>query len=277
MAGITDDPSIELPLDSPNWLALLAEAYPLLCSLLGERNLAAKELTDAMADDDDDRRVRSMRRCFAYGVQEKTEYTGRVVDGFREVKVVGRERVLIGPECELLPREYWIEHRLDVRSDGVFVVEGFRLITTVKGYAFFVWKPDLARRWPTIFGRPTPAQSLPSSLTEAPRKEALEEIAAPATSAVLPDDPAMILEVLGLKGPQQRVIAEAVRELHGRDPPALTTAKLKADVRTLHDIKAAKARARGDTPLRRPPGWDACDAFVKALHAWRAKQRTPES
>jgi hypothetical protein len=172
MAGTADEFSTELPLDSPNWLPLPEEAYRLLCSLLGERNLAAKDLTDAMADDDDRRRVRSMRRCFAYGVREKIEYTGRVVDGFREVKAVGRERVLIGPERELLSREYWNEHRLSPRSDGsAEIIEGSGSITTVKGYAFFVWKPDLAKIWPTIFG--------PPSLSPPPQRSQLAELQPP--------------------------------------------------------------------------------------------------
>jgi len=274
MAGITDDPSIGLPLNSPNWLPL-GDAHRLLCPLLGEKHLAAKDLRDAMADDRD-RRVRSMRRCFARGIRRPDE---------------------------LLPASYWVEHWLDPRSDGVFVMEGFRSIATVKGYAFFVWKPDLAKIWPTIFP-PTPApppptkqessppsSSLPSSLaqelrptpvtlTEELREERPEEIAetAPAVPTVLPNDPAAILSLLGLKGFQQQAIAEAVRELYGREPPeSLTAGKLRDDVKNLQKTKAAKAQARGDTPLRRPPGWDACNNFVQALRAWRAKQRTVDS
>jgi hypothetical protein len=147
MAGGTDDnPSIELPVDSPNWLPLL-EAHRLLCSLLGERNLAAKDLTDAMADDDGTRRVRSMRRCFMRGVPQS---------------------------AELLLASYWIEHWLDCRRDGVFVVEGFRSIATVKGYAFFVWKPDLAEIWPTVF-RPSSSSPPASIPTTTPKQSPLEE------------------------------------------------------------------------------------------------------
>jgi len=54
--------------------------------------------TDAMADEDEDRRVPAMRRCSTYGIRRKT-------DG-------SHERVLVGPERELLPRGYWTEHEV---------------------------------------------------------------------------------------------------------------------------------------------------------------------
>jgi hypothetical protein len=76
--------------------------------------------------------------------------------------------------AELLLASYWNEHRVDVRSDGVFVVKGFRSITTVKGYAFFVWKPDLAKNWPTLFTAPAPQQSLLEELPQGSAPQAEE-------------------------------------------------------------------------------------------------------
>ena len=118
----------KLPLDSPEWLPV-ADAHRVLCQRTGDRHLAAQDLTKAMADD----HVPSMRRCFARGIRQ-----------------ADRKLVPLGPD-ELLPASYWIEHRLDPRSDGLEVLEGSRSITSVKGYAFFVWKPALAKIWPTLF------------------------------------------------------------------------------------------------------------------------------
>jgi hypothetical protein len=125
-----------LPLDSPNWMTI-AEAHRLLCSLAGSRILAAKDLTDAMADEDEDRRLPAMRRCFMYGIRPQA-------DG-------GHDRVLVGPERELLPRAYWTEHEVQSWSDATFVTERSNNPASLKGYAYFVWKPALAKRWPAVF------------------------------------------------------------------------------------------------------------------------------
>jgi hypothetical protein len=125
-----------LPLGSPDWIPI-AEAHKLLCSLTGSRDLAAKDLTDAMADEDEDRRVPAMRRCFTYGIRRKA-------DG-------SHERVLVGPERELLPRGYWTEHELQSWSDATFVTRRSNNPASIKGYAYFVWKPALAKRWPAAF------------------------------------------------------------------------------------------------------------------------------
>jgi hypothetical protein len=90
--------------------------------------------------------------------------------------------------------------------------------------------------------------------------------AAPATPKTLPDTPEMILSVLGLKGFQQEAIAKAVVE-HKLDlPEDLKPADL---CKSVHRLQKDKAQARGDKSPN-PPGWDACDDFVKALRAWRA-------
>jgi hypothetical protein len=125
-----------LPLDSPDWMPI-AEAHRVLCSLTGSRDLAAKDLTDAMMAKDEDKRVPAMRRCFAYGIRPKA-------DG-------SKEQVLLGPERELLPREYWIEHELQSWSDATFVTRRSNNPASIKGYAYFVWKPALAKRWPAVF------------------------------------------------------------------------------------------------------------------------------
>jgi len=155
-------PAEVLPLDSPNWMPL-PDAHRLLCPLLGDRHLAAKDLTDAQADG----RVRSMRRCFVYGVWREWE-KGRVVDqarGYREGKVVSEERVLIGPERELLRREHWTEHELQSWSDATFVTRRSNTPASIKGYVYFVWKPDLEKIWPAVFA-PAPAPPVKVQLTD---------------------------------------------------------------------------------------------------------------
>ena len=122
-----------LPLDSPNWMTI-AEAHRLLCNLTGSRDLAAKDLTDAMADEDEDRRLPAMRRCFAYGIRQKA-------DG-------SNDRVFLGPERELLPREYWTEHELQSWSNATFVTQRSNNPASIKGYAYYVWKPALAKLCP---------------------------------------------------------------------------------------------------------------------------------
>jgi hypothetical protein len=131
-----------LPLDSPDWMPI-AEAHRLLCSPTGSRDLAAKDLTDAMADEDEDRRVPAMRRCSTYGIRRKT-------DG-------SHERVLVGPERELLPRGYWTEHEVQSWLDATFVTQRSNNPASIKGYAYFVWKPALAKRWPAAFAPPVDA------------------------------------------------------------------------------------------------------------------------
>jgi hypothetical protein len=141
----------KLPLDSPDWMPI-GETHRLLCGFTGNRHLAANDLTGAMLDEDETRRLPAMRRCFAYGIRQKA-------DG-------NHERVLLGPERELLPREYWIKHEVQSWSDATFVTEHSRTPASIKGYAYFVWKPALARRWPTVFGATVAAPHKVMSTTD---------------------------------------------------------------------------------------------------------------
>jgi len=125
------------PPDSPNWIPIV-NALQSLCDLTGNRQLAAQDLTNALADRD----VPSMRRCFS---------------GWRQSLPVGA--VLLEPDGELLPAAYWTEHRVQSwSSDGSFVVRrgpfvpghGY-MFAEITGYAYFVWKPALAKIWPAAF------------------------------------------------------------------------------------------------------------------------------
>src|SRR5215471_8972335 len=117
-------------LDSPNWIPIV-NALQSLCGLTGNRQLAAKDLTNAWAGRD----VPSMRRYFS---------------GWRQSPPVGA--VLLEPEGELLPAAYWTEHKVESGwSDGTFVASrgSFdpsrgNMFAEITGYAYFVWKPALA-------------------------------------------------------------------------------------------------------------------------------------
>src|SRR5215813_14197721 len=88
------------PLDSPNWIPIV-NALQSLCDRTGNRQLAANDLTNALADRD----VPSMRRYFS---------------GWRQSPPVGA--VLLEPDGELLPAAYWTEHEVQGGwSDGSFV------------------------------------------------------------------------------------------------------------------------------------------------------------
>jgi len=118
------------PLDSPNWIPIV-NALQSLCDLTGNRQLAAKDLTNALADRD----VPSMRRYFS---------------GWRQSPPVGA--VLLEPDGELLPAAYWTEHEVQSGwSDGTFVASRGNMAAQIMGYAYFVWKPALAKIWPAAF------------------------------------------------------------------------------------------------------------------------------
>src|SRR6516225_6728086 len=111
---------------SPNWIPIV-NALQSLCDLTRNRQLAAKDLTNALANRD----VPSMRRCFS---------------GSRSPPVGA---VLLEPDGELLPAAYWTEHEVQSWSWDVVASRGY---IPIMGYAYFVWKPALAKIWPAAFG-----------------------------------------------------------------------------------------------------------------------------
>ena len=134
-----------LPLvDSPNWTPL-DDLHLLVCAQTGDRRLADRDLTDAMATD----RVRSMRRRVSPRADE--------------------------PERELLLPSFWADYQLNSDTgagDGeqrLLVVERNPpppppwhlepvppeldrmtgpLVMPLRGYVFYAWKPDCKK----IFG-----------------------------------------------------------------------------------------------------------------------------
>jgi hypothetical protein len=98
-----------LPLDSPNWTPL-TEVHRFVCEQTGDRRLANRDLTNAMADG----RLRSMARWL-------------------EPPLRANE-----PERELLPPSFWAkEWQLHCLSE--FLPEPFM---PLKGRVLYVWKPD---------------------------------------------------------------------------------------------------------------------------------------
>jgi hypothetical protein len=126
----------------------------------------------------------------------------------------------------------------------------------------------------------TPPREIAPAMSEEAVQEKTEEVAGASavTPVLLPDNPTAILAALELNGFQQEAIAEGVLDIWGRNPPeSLTPGQLRKRLRARHKVKVAEARARGDTPPDKPAEWDACNAFVTALCAWRAKQRALNS
>jgi hypothetical protein len=135
---------------------------------------------------------------------------------------------------------------------------------------------------PEITGTLTATESASDSVAvsgtmpESPTSTAEDAKIASTVPTILPDDPKAIVSLLGLSGPQQEAMARAMIEIYERDPPVdLDTKKLRIDLEAWHRTETAKAKARGDTPPRQPPEWDARKQFIEALHAWRVKQGLP--
>ena len=66
---------------------------------------------------------------------------------------------MLEPDGELLPAAYWTEHQVQswssdgtfVASRGSFVPSRGNMFVEITGYAYFVWKPALAKIWPAAF------------------------------------------------------------------------------------------------------------------------------
>jgi hypothetical protein len=128
----SDEPQ---PLDDARWLPVL-DAHKAILPRTGNWYLAARDLTAAMARPDG---VRSMRR-----------------------RVYGE-----GPERELLPRSFWDTYELypwnsrpgPFPNDTLLICPPGKIGRAIKGYAFFVWQPDLELVWPDMFSSTVEAKS----------------------------------------------------------------------------------------------------------------------
>jgi hypothetical protein len=255
-SGRSAGPPEELPFDSPNWITIEA-AYRELRGApryVGYLSLAATDLDAAVCNG----RVPAMRKCFLYD----------------------RNRKLIGLERERLELAHWDERRLSVRADGSLeVVEGaFRsrvrgpiLIYSVKGYAYFVWKPALAKVWPDVFAStpstpvPTPPSPTltvdPAATTPTLAAEELQgERSAVVQDAILPSAPVKRL------GKQERRLESIAFEIYGESMPILLASEFQ------RVIELALKNKTLTTPL--PPHWvpglSACRRFLAKRNKLRA-------
>jgi hypothetical protein len=134
----------KLPLDSPHWLPL-NDAHRLHHETTGNRSLAAGDLTGALLSG----HLRCMRRRVGRGVE---------------------------PDREFVPSSFWAGYRLDSWSDALLIrarTHRGGVVPTLQGFAFYVWKPDLERIWPTAAppseGRADEAQTAPRRRKPGPK------------------------------------------------------------------------------------------------------------
>jgi hypothetical protein len=107
----------KLPLDDPRWIPIAA-AHRYRRQQTGDRELAARDVTEAMADG----RLPCMRRRIGTNP---------------------------GPDRELVPRDFWNVWELQSWSDALLVARrGPGGVRRLRGYAFFVWEPRLKEIWP---------------------------------------------------------------------------------------------------------------------------------
>jgi hypothetical protein len=127
-------------------------------------------------------------------------------------------------------------------------------------------RPEIAGTVTTIEVADSAASS--GTVSEPPTPTT-EEVTAPAASAS-PSFPT--LEMLGIKGWQQEPIWKAASELYNKGMPEnLRAAHL---CREIEKWRNTKARERGDKVPQKHPSEDSCGRFLKAYHAWHAKQPT---
>src|SRR5262249_11714325 len=121
-----------LPLDSPNWMPA-AEAHRMLTGLLGDPDLAAKDLTAAVADKRSDKRLPCMPRAIA-------------------------SHIAPDQDREIVPLSFWDKYAFafDPVSEKLHILtKGFNPQFCCR-VAFFVWKPEFERIWPALAASATP-------------------------------------------------------------------------------------------------------------------------
>jgi hypothetical protein len=139
-----------------------AKAHRMLTDLLGDPDLAAKDLTAAVADKRSDKRLPCMQRAIARHIAPDQDW-------------------------EIVPLSFWEEYdfgfdpvseKLQIWPKGLAVEFRFRV-------AFFVWKPALAKIWPAAFAHAAaPAAPRVSRTNDkrqpkgSPTQDAIRQIAA---------------------------------------------------------------------------------------------------
>jgi len=187
-----------LPLDSPNWMPA-AEAHRMLTGLLSDPDLAAKDLTAAVADKRSDKRLRCMQRDIA-------------------------SHIAPDQDREIVPLSFWdkyefgfdsVSEKLQIWAKGLYDQFRFRV-------AFFVWKPKFEKIWPALAasGAPHAASS------------ARDDEPTPAPTARIDDKPQRRRPGPKIKHNWRLFVAAQVYEIRkreGRTPSAGELAQLCED------------------------------------------------
>jgi hypothetical protein len=129
----------KLALDDPRWWPL-TDVHAELTRRTGSRSLAADDLTDAMRRKPDP--VRYMRRRLRPGT-----------DSDRELG---------------LPA-FWDTYRIDSWSDALLIVPRVQagpVVASLRGWVFYVWRPDFEQRWPSVEPSDAPTTMLRATPSE---------------------------------------------------------------------------------------------------------------
>jgi hypothetical protein len=188
-----------LPLDSPNWMPA-AEAHRMLTGLLGDPDLATKDLTAAVADKRSDKRLPCMQRAIA-------------------------SHIAPDQDREIVPLSFWdkyefgfdpVSEKLQTWAKGLVAVE-FRFRV-----AFFVWKPKFEKIWPALAASAAPHAA----------SSARDDEPTPATTARTDDKPQRRKPGPKIKQNWRLFVAAQVyriRKREGRTPSAGELAQLCED------------------------------------------------
>jgi hypothetical protein len=187
-----------LSLDSPNWMPA-AEAHRMLTGLLGDPDLAAKDLTAAVADKRSDKGLPCMQRAIA-------------------------RHIAPDQDREIVPLSFWDEYefgfdpvseKLQIWAKGLAVDFRFRV-------AFFVWKPKFEKICPELAASAAPHAA----------SSARDDEPTPAPTARIDDKPQRRRPGPKIKHNWRLFVAAQVYEIkerEGRTPSAGELAQLCED------------------------------------------------
>jgi hypothetical protein len=188
----------ELPLGSPNWMPA-AKAHRMLTGLRDDPDLAAKDLTAAVADKRSAKRLRCMQRAIA-------------------------RHIAPDQDGEIVPLSFWKEYefgfdpvseKLQIWPKGLAVE--FRLRV-----AFFVWKPKFEEIWPELAASAAPHAA----------SSARDDEPTPAPTAPIDDKPQRRKPGPKIKHGWRLLVAAKVYEIRKREvrtPSARELAQLCED------------------------------------------------
>jgi hypothetical protein len=184
-----------LPLDSPNWMPA-AEAHRMLTDSRGDPDLAAKDLTAAVADKRSAKRLPCMQRAIA-------------------------RHIAPDQDREIVPLSFWEEYEfgfdpvseeLQIWPKGLAVEFPFKVV-------FFVWKPKFEKIWPALAASAAPHAA----------SSARDDEPTPAPTARTDDKPQRRRPGPKIKHNWRLFVAAQVyeiREREGRTPSARELAQL---------------------------------------------------